>query len=179
MKEPLTKSQQELVEQNHNLIYGFANSKKISIEEYYGILAIGLCNAARTFDKNKDKFSTYAYSCMKNELCKYWKHKNILRNIPDNIVLSYNVKMELDHQDGRTYLDDMTDDYSVCDDIVDGVSIESFKSILTEREKEIVSLLVDGMNQIEIAKFVNCTRQNVSRIITDNIAKKWKRYFKK
>lgn len=178
MKTPLTKSQQELVEQNHNLIYGFANKKNISIDEYYDVLAIGLCKAAKTFDKSKDKFSTYAYNCMRNELYKYWKHKNILRCIPDNAVFSYDRHIEAEYNDKITYSDLIADDYSICDDIIDDVSITSFKSILTEIEKEIVSLLAEGMNQIEIAKFINCSRQNISRIITNNITKKWKRYFK-
>ena len=39
MNNQLTKEQQELVEKNHNLIYGFANKNKLNIEEYYGILA--------------------------------------------------------------------------------------------------------------------------------------------
>lgn len=46
----LTKEQQELVEKNHQLIYGFANQNGVDPEETYDVLAIGLCKAALSFD---------------------------------------------------------------------------------------------------------------------------------
>ena len=61
MEKQLTSKQKELVEVNHNLIYKFASIKNVSIEEYYDILAIGLCKAAMAFDENKGKFSTVSF----------------------------------------------------------------------------------------------------------------------
>ena len=62
----LTPEQQKLVTDNHNLIYSLANAKNIDLDEYYDVLAIGLCKAAITFDETKSKFSTYVYACMYN-----------------------------------------------------------------------------------------------------------------
>ena len=45
----LTPEQQKLVTDNHNLIYSLANAKNIDLDEYYDVLAIGLCKAAITF----------------------------------------------------------------------------------------------------------------------------------
>ena len=63
----MTNKQARLVEENHNLIYGFLHKHKLS-EDFYGDAAIGLCKAAETFDETKNSsFSTYAYKCMFNE----------------------------------------------------------------------------------------------------------------
>ena len=68
----LTDDQRKLVEKNHNLIYTFARKYKINLDEYYGLLAIGLCIAARIYDPNKGlAFSTLAYQCMRNQYFNY------------------------------------------------------------------------------------------------------------
>ena len=56
-----------MVEENHNLIYGFLHKYKLS-EDFYGDAAIGLCKAAESYDASKGSaFATYAYKCMFNE----------------------------------------------------------------------------------------------------------------
>lgn len=56
-----------MVEENHNLIYGFLHKYKLS-EDFYGDAAIGLCKAAQSYDESKgSSFATYAYKCMFNE----------------------------------------------------------------------------------------------------------------
>lgn len=72
--EQLTLDQQRIVSENHNLIYSLANKKSINLDEYYDVLAIGLCKAAIAFDNTKGKFSTLAYTVMLNE------YKQELRN---------------------------------------------------------------------------------------------------
>ena len=56
-----------IVEENHNLIYGFLHKYKLS-EDFYGDAAIGLCKATQSYDESKgSSFATYAYKCMFNE----------------------------------------------------------------------------------------------------------------
>ena len=63
----MTEKEQKLAEENHNLIYDFAKKRNLVVEDYYGLLAIGLCNAATAYSsENENTFSTYAYSCMQN-----------------------------------------------------------------------------------------------------------------
>lgn len=45
----ITEAEKKLVEQNHNLIYAFLQKYHLTIEDYYGLAAIGLCKAAMTF----------------------------------------------------------------------------------------------------------------------------------
>lgn len=65
----MTKEQENLIIENHNLIYQFMKQHNMyfdAVEDWYGLCAIGLCNAALLFDPSKGfKFSTFAYVCMK------------------------------------------------------------------------------------------------------------------
>jgi hypothetical protein len=49
----LTAEQRVLAEENHSLIYKYASSNDINVEELYCVLAIGLCKAASTFDASR------------------------------------------------------------------------------------------------------------------------------
>ena len=64
----LTEEQKQIVTDNHSLIYGFLNKHNLDVEEYYGLCAIGLCNAVKTLNSQKSKLGTYAYKCMENEI---------------------------------------------------------------------------------------------------------------
>lgn len=68
----------KLVLDNENLVYYVI--KKLGInkdrDNFYDIGMIGLCKAARSFDRESNtKFSTYAISCIKYELYDYGKKK--------------------------------------------------------------------------------------------------------
>lgn len=84
---PLTDKERRLVEENHNLIYSYANLHNLQItddinricysrtshEDWYGALATGLCHAARTWDETKGSFSYWAYINMNSEVKKVKK----------------------------------------------------------------------------------------------------------
>lgn len=67
----LNEKQKNLVEENYNLIYKYAKDHKLDMEEFSGLLSIGLCKAALNYDSDKTKFSTFAYRCMGNEVSNY------------------------------------------------------------------------------------------------------------
>lgn len=76
--EHFMKRYHKLVLDNENLIYYVI--KKLGIHKdkdyFYDIGMIGLCKAARSFDSKSDtKFSTYAISCIRNELYIYGRKK--------------------------------------------------------------------------------------------------------
>lgn len=51
----LSNEQKNLVEENYNLIYKYAKDHKLDIEEFSGLLSIGLCKAALNYDSDKNK----------------------------------------------------------------------------------------------------------------------------
>lgn len=160
-KEPLTEEQRELAAKNHNLIYTYAYKKNISLEDYYGTLAIGLCKAAKVFDKDKGNFSNIAFSCMENELYDYWKSTRKKSSIPENLMLSYDAPKEWEDSDGKNGLLESIPDYRTNDSMMYAVISYEFIEKLTEKEKIIVRLLMDGLTHVEIANELGCKRQNV------------------
>ena len=179
----LTKQQQELVENNHNLIYGFAKSRKLNIEEYYDLLAIGLCISAKSYDESKGKFSTYAYRVMDNEFYKHLKHVNRQSNIPDKMIMSYDSvcinNYSNDSENGKK-LDNLyylKDERYTNDIVVGNMMSEVLINMLNGKEKTIAKYLFIGLKHAEIAEIMNCSRQNITTAV-QKIRNKWQSYLK-
>lgn len=161
--EPLTEKQRELAEKNHDLIYGYAHKKNISIGEYYDLLAIGLCKAAKTYDENKGRFSTLAYKCMENELNTYWKSLNKKSVIPSELILSYDAPItSTDLSDNNCKLIENIPDSTLHNGIASDIMFSTFMNILNNKETLIVNMLIDGLTHKEIAEKLGCRKQNIS-----------------
>lgn len=170
----MTDEQRKLVEDNHNLIYGFLNKKELDIDYYYDIVAIGLCNAAMTYDSTKGKFSTFAYGCMNRELKIYNNYLNRKKSVPEDIVYSYNVKANEDVSESiiDAVIEDSNNniDYST-----ETISFNYFLNTLKDRERLIIEHLKNGLTQQEIAKELNRSQQAISLKVKE-IRKRWERY---
>lgn len=179
MEEPLTKRQQKLVEENHNLIYGFANKKNIDIEKYYDILAIALCKAAKIFNEDKGNFSTVVYRCMENELYTYWNSLRTKRIIPDDMIYSYDalrICEDFDVQDN--YLNTIADNRYVDDIVESDILKNTLFNLLNEKDQMVAELLINGMIYEDIATQLNCTKQMVGYRV-QRIRKKCASYLNK
>lgn len=161
-KDPLTESQRELVEKNHDLIYSYARKRNISIDEHYDILAIGLCKAAKTFDDTKGKFSTIAYKCMGNELGMYWRSTQKQSSIPDGCILSYDSQDTRDNPDNQETFLEFFSDYESYNDMMYSVMSEDFRSELTDKEKQVYDLLLDDLSYVEIAEMMGLKKQTIN-----------------
>lgn len=176
MKEPLTKEQQNLVTDNHNLIYEFAKRKHLAIDEYYGLLAIGMCQAAQIYDSDSGKFSTVANKCMNNILVNYYEYLSSQRSIPEDMILYYDApKSGEDGDENGCFLDNIADSRCTHDIVVSGIMSETLINLLSEREQMVVNLLVNGLTQDKIAERMGCKRQNIGYYIKQ-IRKKWTTY---
>ena len=157
--ERLTDEQRELAAKNHNLIYKYAHKKNVSAEDYYGILAIGLCKAAASYDKSKGKFSTLAMTCMNNEYQSSLRHENRKSAIPDTVKESYDNVIE--NEDGNCISKEFIDEKSYLE-MVNGNLEKEFLECLDKKEKNIVEFLISGKTHQEISDIMDCTRQNVT-----------------
>lgn len=171
----LTKEQQNLVESNHNLIYGYLHKNNLNFDDYYDIAAIGLCKASMSYKISKGKFSTYAYKCMNNEVNNYLKFDiNGKTKIPEKELMSYDTSLE----DGsEAIVDGMENGNSnIEEDIIVGIDYLSFINLLNEKEQLVIEHLQDGLKQCQIAKEIGCTQQNIS-LTVKKIKEKWLKYY--
>lgn len=154
----LDRSQQFLVEQNHNLIYGFAQKKKLDVDEYYGLLAISLCKAAEAYQESRGKFTTFAYMVMENDLNKYWRTTQNQKSIPQEMIVSYNAENE---SSNTPYLENIVVDSN---DMDFHMQYNDMLSQMNSIEKIICQMLMDGAKQSDILKRLGITKRQYEHI---------------
>ncbi len=88
----LNTKQRKLVEDNHDLIYGFMVKYKLDFNTWYDVCAIGLCKAGMIYD-GSSRFSTLAYICMYNE-AKKAKRTQSTKKRDDSQVVSLNCEVK-------------------------------------------------------------------------------------
>lgn len=175
--EHLTSIQQKIVEDNHKLIYGIAHKYKINLDEYYDVLAIGLCKAAMTYDKAKGQFSTFAYVTMLNEYSGVLRHNKTKGVVPAHNIVSMNTQIASDDGYGIAEFGDMfPDDVDIERDMseTDYVSFLC-KKVRHSQEKEIIKMLADGYTQSEIAEKMGVSRQRIGQLM-NKIRARLKKY---
>lgn len=161
----LTDEQRELATKNHNLIYAYAHKKNLFIEDYYDILAIGLCKATKMYDQYKGSFTTLCFKCMENELYNYWNSMQKKSYIPDNLILSYDTPQNIGYSDGQVDLVEVITDFNADNDISYAIMYYEIINKLTTKEKIIVQYLLNGFTHNEIANVFKCKQQNISYIV--------------
>lgn len=157
--ERLTEEQKELVTKNHDLIYAYAHKNNISIDEYYDVLAIGLCKAASVFDETKGVFSTLAYKCMSNELNMCWRK---IQCESDVTVLSYDAQDVRQDPDNQSAFLEIFADWQPCKNIDCSTMINDIASSLTDKERKILVLILKEHTYTEIANKLGCSPQNIA-----------------
>lgn len=169
----MTDEQRKLVEDNHNLIYGFLNKKELT-DDYYDIVALGLCKAAMNYDESKGRFSTLAFKCMDREMGIYYTYLKRKTFVPENLVFSYNESANEDVSESiiDAVIEDSNNniDYST-----ETISFNYFLNTLKDRERLIIKHLKNGLTQQEIAKELNRSQQAISLKVKE-IRKRWERY---
>lgn len=171
----LSETQKRLAEDNHNLIYTYIYNKKLDIDEWYDILAIGFCKAVATYDPNKGySLSTYAYRCMDNS----YKHELRMRfagfRVPESMIISTETPVAspiADLSEITTVLGMLSSEDDVEGEAVMNDLVERFYDICTETEKKIFSKMLIGDRLNDIVKSVGCSHTTVS-----NTKKKFSKY---
>lgn len=168
----LTEEQKKLVEENHSLIYWFAKKYHIPIEDYYDVLAQGLCMAAYHYDPSKCSFSTYAYLCMNTEM--HVEYRKTLRKseIPQGNIFHYENAWQLS--------DLIPTNEKTENKVIDKISYENLTSllndILNDKDKEVLSYILNGLTMREIAKIEGTSHQaihNRMKKIRDKVKKSY------
>lgn len=152
------------MENNHNLIYSFLSKYNLTIEEHYGLAAIGLCKAAKTYKDKNIKFSTYAYKCMFNEVMCELRKDNSAKRIPRHQIVYYQAEIETYDGDTESFLNFIPSNEDIEADALSKIMLEEYLEPLKKRDKQILLLFEKGYKQQEISKIVGCSQPQVSRV---------------
>lgn len=139
----LTIEQRKIIEENHDLIHKFAKIKRLPIDEYYDVLAFGLCRAAKYYDEKKGQFISIAYCCMKSEVCNYQKKLN------NKIIFIKKDIEKISSNADKNAIDNM-------------LNYDILKSFLNKKELQILKYVISGFSQQEISNILNCKQQNIA-----------------
>lgn len=159
----LNNKQKKMAELNHNLIYGFLNRYKLSVDDYYDLAAIGLCIACMKFDDSKSKFSTFAYGCMFKVIFSSIRNSKKDKRNSQGKLVSYNIKMDDGENNGIQFIDMISAGEDVEGRVISKIMFNDYMDKLPDREREILYLLSLGYTQMQIAEILGCGQASVSR----------------
>ena len=151
----MTEEQERLVIDNHNLIYHFIHKFGVPIDEYYDICTIGLCEASLKYQPDKGaSFSTFASIIIKQNIM-----MELRKASTRNKYISYMTNIRTDEEYSVSILDKITNGLSAYDEILP----YDLDKILTHREYTIVSLILKGCTQTQIASSLKTSQSAISR----------------
>lgn len=159
----MTDKQRKLVEDNHNLIYSFLHKYSLDIEEFYDLAAIGLCKAAKSYDSDVSKFSTYAFWCMHNEVMMEVRKEKAGHRIPKSMTYYYQDSFCTKDEDIE-YIDTIPNKIHVENEVISKLTMEKLMTQLNNRDRLIFELFSLGYKQVEIAKLAGCSQPQVCRV---------------
>lgn len=129
---------------------------------------IGLVKVINTFNPDKGvKFTTYATPVIRNEILMTFRKKRI------TTTFSLDEPYDLGNGESVYFSEMIADSKSFEDEAIADVQIKQIFSTLSDREKKIISLSMDGKTQYEIADILGLSQSYISRIIK-SIRKKWR-----
>lgn len=142
------------MEQNHNLIYGFANHKNLDISEWYGELAIELCRTILNWNPKRGEISTYFYLRANSMM----KTKHIVGNYDKRRINTEISEVEVE--------DVLESDINITYENYNNISDEVLLNEMFEfGDEEIIRLRYEGYTQEEIANKIGVSQPHISRIL--------------
>lgn len=172
----LTKEQRDLVSKNYGLLYGCANKYNLDLEEQYGLLAIGLCRAAETYNASHGcTFASWAYTWMLGQVSHDYSPTKRGRRIPKDVIISYDTPVS-GSEHGETHMLDILDDDG-CQTNFDATEaeVEDFIRSLPAKHQVVCRRLMEGHIMDTIGAEIGCTRSNVE-LIKRAIRQRWQEY---
>jgi len=141
----LNDEQRKLVAENHNLIYWYASTFWVDLEEWYGALAIELCKTVMQFNPDKGSLSNY-YKIRADNMMNKERAKLNSKKRTNNGVISI-------HELYDSNLAEPIDDF-------DESSLFRFDKF------GILKLKSEGYTQLEIGDKLGMTQSQVSKLIS-------------
>ena len=172
-KEKLTDTQREIVEANLGLArmaaWKFRDScAKVGIDwdDAYSIACMGLMKAARLYDPTLSRPSVYlTRGCETAIMMELRRYRQPSRCVTLTTYLSAPVSR--DKEGNELTLEDILEapGPAVDDECCTTILIDKAMQRITPRQREILCLMQEGLNQHEIGRIIGCSQSYVSRLM--------------
>lgn len=157
----LTAEQQKLAEDNHNLIYSYLHKNSLGQIDWYGICALGLCKAARSYNPTKGAFSTYAFTCMHYEVLSEMLKQNAKKRSGFALV---SLEEPLSDE-GVSLAYHLADSACMENDVVLRMSLKEVCYQLSDRERQVFVLYISGVKYREIGERLQMSPSRVCQLL--------------
>lgn len=162
----LNEEETMIVADNHNLIYGFINDTGIDEEEWYGALAITLCEAVKIHDVGRGRLSTLFYS-MAHNMVRSDLRDGMAEKRDDKGLLSLDYEFQGSEGGTFTLLDIIDSDNVENTQPIEDMMIvqEKLDTLLDGMFGDVVQMRLDGFTQEEVGEELGVSQQYVSVIL--------------
>lgn len=182
MIQKLNAEQQQLIAQNHNLIYGYVHKKKLDLDEYYDILALAMCRAALGYDSYRSRFQTYAYMVMDSEVNAYQNFLTRQKRKPSRSIKEIHLDESINDSNKSMYESSTIGEFTIspsiplCELCEGKIMAKNMLLILTDKERQIAIFKLEGLSNSEVGEQMNCSAQNINYFV-QKIKGKWNEFF--
>lgn len=140
-------------------------------DDLFAIGVVGIIKAINKFDKDMGfTFSAYATQVVRNEILEDFRKKRITP------VFSLDEPYDLENGEQFSYVDMIADETNFEEEVIAYMQFTEIMKNLSEREKKIIYLRMNGKKQQEIADIFGLSQERVSRIIK-KACEKYKKKF--
>lgn len=158
----LTEEQRALIEQNHNLIYGYLYRRGLDIDEWYGVCALAICRAAAMYEAEKGAFAPYCYTAFSNAIYCVMRDTKRRDEIAKFVSLTTQIRTN-----GDTETDDVVLPIPVEEPGYDRVEVADVQARtearLRDTERQVLALRLAGLSNTEIGKLLGVTNQRIAQ----------------
>lgn len=147
----LNDEQRRLVEDNHNLIYGFIHKRGLNVDNWYDIIAIELCKTIMDYNPDRGAMSTYFYMRCDSKVKNMYRRSNAKKRTHNGIVnLEEKEYTQIDTMNHR--VEELKEQKLLQDLLEDN-----------PENAEMLLLLYEGYTQYEVADMIGMSQAQVSR----------------
>lgn len=148
--QPLSVMEKRVAEENYKIVYAFLRDRGYSVENFYGVAVIGYLKGVQKFcrDKSLQQSFDLFYVCwnyMRTEIENYFKMEKAQKRVPMGKICS----MDAEYSETEDVLN-LLIGKSVEDEYMEKIRFEELMEKLTEIQRVITRLKMDGFNNTEI-----------------------------
>lgn len=161
----LNEKQRKLIEDNYGLIWCIHDKyfrKFTDFDTYKDIANIAICKAALKWDESKGKFGSLLYWQIRSDINKYYRKWHTEQQKLNRIAESLETILPGLDTDELTVGSMLASDENIEDEIVTKVHFQNEFNKLSERNKQVIWMIANGIKQRDIAKEFGKSHQWVS-----------------